>query len=86
MTNTQLTLLKYPEDRARLTLLGPERFQMWYAAQNARQMIYLGNNAKFKRFVWWAYTWKVSALRFWFKIKQTVTVKTTALLSGNTAL
>ena len=70
MYDSEIAGLKYPKDAARIGRLSIEGFQCWYCAQDARDMVYLGQFKEFKRFVFFHYTIKVRALRFWYKIKR----------------
>lgn len=62
--------LKWPQDAVKIASLSISGFQMWYASQPAKDMVFLGQNKEFKRFVFWSYTWKVKLLRLYYRIKQ----------------
>lgn len=70
MYTLDIKALKYPKDAKRIGGLSIEAFQAWYLAQDARDMIYLGQFKEFQRFVFWNYTIKVKSLRFWLKVKR----------------
>lgn len=70
--NANARFLRYPRDRFKLALLSIPAFQEWYMAQDPREMIFLGNDPKFKRFMFWAYVWKVGLRRWVFKIRRAI--------------
>jgi len=70
MYDSEIASWKYPKDASRIARLSITGFQMWYASQDAKEMIFLGQFAEFKRFIFWHYTWKVKLLRLYYKIKR----------------
>ncbi len=68
--DSEIATWRYPRDKAKIGRLSIEFFQMWYLTQNKEHMVFLGQLDEFKSFVFWHYTLKVKALRFWYKIKR----------------
>ena len=64
---------KYPQDASRIARLSISGFQMWYLAQDPKEMIFLGQFKEFKRFIFWHYTLPVRCLRLYYKIKRILT-------------
>lgn len=62
--------LKYPQHRFLLALLSITALQTWYAAQDARAMVFLGQSDDFVRFWYYAYVLPVRFRRFLLKIKR----------------
>ena len=62
--------LIWPKNSYLIGRLSIEEFQQWYLSQNAEHMVFLGQDPKFKRFIFWNYTIFVKALRLWYKIKR----------------
>lgn len=60
---------KYPKDASKIAPLSISDFQYWYALQDPKEMVFLGQNREFKRFIWKNYTWKVKLLRLYYRIK-----------------
>lgn len=56
--------------RARLFLSTPEEFQVWYREQDSNWLIINADKKEFKDLVRMSYTWKVSTIRFCYKIKR----------------
>lgn len=61
--------LKWPQDRVVLALLPLSALQTWYAAQEPRRMVFLGNDPSFKRFWHFAYILPTRFRRYLLKIK-----------------
>jgi hypothetical protein len=61
--------LKWPENRLQLALLSIQNLEAWYAAQDPKQMIFIGNTPEFKRFWHWSYVLPVRFYRKLLKIK-----------------
>lgn len=73
MTDSMIRSLRYPKDRFRIGFLSISDFQVWYSALNPQWLINNADSKEFKRFVRFAYGWKLSILRFWFRIKRIMT-------------
>lgn len=72
LTLEQIALLKWPHNQAELRSLSISGLQAWYLSQDMRYMVFLGQDQRFKRFIYWNYTLPVRCLRFWYKLKRTV--------------
>lgn len=70
-----LTLLQWPEDASIIATLSLEDKIYWYSSQDARQMIFLGQNPKFKRFWYYTYLLPLRIKRFVYKIKAVLKYK-----------
>jgi hypothetical protein len=70
MTTEQIELLKWPQDRKELAQLSITGLQTWYVAQDMTQMVFLGQNREFKRFIYWHYSVPVKLLRLYYKMKR----------------
>lgn len=66
------TDLKWPQDAARIARLGLPEFQTWIASIDPRELIFMAQNPKFERFLFWNYLVKVRAYRFLLKIKNMI--------------
>ena len=62
--------LMWPQDRATIAQLDLEEKIMWYSGQDAREMVYLGQNKDFKKFWYWHYLLPLRSKRFVFKIRR----------------
>jgi hypothetical protein len=62
-------LLKWPEDASVIAQLDLIGLQCWFAGQDPREMIYLGQNREFRRFWYRTYLLPLRIKRFIFKIK-----------------
>jgi hypothetical protein len=76
--------LKWPQDRLLMGLLSISELQAWYASQDPREMIFLGQEPAFQRFIFWHYTLPVKGLRTLYKIKRIL--KSVFSFQGNGAL
>lgn len=61
--------LAWPRDRWKIALLGVADFQVWYASQNAKSIVFLAQTHAFRRFLYWKYLLPVKILRFCLKCK-----------------
>ena len=66
---TRVQLLRFPEDKAIIAQLDLLEMQCWYAGQEPRHMIYLGNSIEFKRFWKLHYLLPLKIKRFIYRIK-----------------
>ena len=66
----RISSLRYPQDRWQLAFLPLEALQTWYAAQDAREMVYLGQSEDFQRFWHIVYVLPTRFYRFLLKIKR----------------
>lgn len=62
-------LLKWPEDSSTIGQLSLIEMQCWYAGQDAREMVYLGQNREFVRFWRMHYLWPLKLKRMLYKLK-----------------
>jgi len=70
MNIDSLLPLKWPDNRFKLALLGPYRLQLWYAIQDPRAMIFIGQTQDFRRFWLIFYIIPIKFMRFGLKIKR----------------
>jgi hypothetical protein len=68
----RLALLKWPQNRIQLAQLSISDMQVWLSTLDPRELVFLGQNPTFKRFLMVHYLWPVRALRFLLKIKSSV--------------
>jgi hypothetical protein len=60
--------LNWPQDRKELAKLSITGLQSWYLSKDPTQMVFLGQNKDFRRFIWFHYTVPVRLLRLYYKI------------------
>lgn len=70
MTLDTIQRLMWPKDKETLKQLSIEEIQAWYLSKPKEYMVFLGQTAEFKSFVFWHYTIPVKCLRFFYKIKR----------------
>ena len=70
MTQQAIERLKWPQDRWQLALLSISDLQTWYAAQDAKHMVFLANTPEFKRFWNIVYLLPVRLHRKYMKLKR----------------
>ena len=66
---TKVQLLKWPEDASTIAQLDLIELQCWFAGQDPREMVFLGQNKEFRHFMYRYYILPLKIKRFWFKIK-----------------
>jgi hypothetical protein len=66
---TKVQLLKWPEDASTIAQLSLIEKQCWYAGQEPRKMVYLGQNREFVRFWKFSYLYPLKVKRMFYKMK-----------------
>lgn len=69
---TYVRSLKWPQDALQLRWLSIQGLQAWYLSQDMRYMVFIGQDPKFKSFIFWHYTLPVKLLRSFYKIKRLI--------------
>lgn len=64
-----LALLVWPQDASIIASLSLQDKIYWYSSQDARQMIFLGLNPKFKRFWYFTYLLPLQLKRKLYQLK-----------------
>ena len=67
-----LNTLKWPADKRTIARLPLEEMVCWYAGQEPRYMVFLGQDSEFKKFWKRHYLRPLHLKRFWFKITKWV--------------
>lgn len=69
----EIQQMTWPQNASELRLLSITGLQAWYLSKDPRHMIFLGQDAAFKRFIFWHYTLPVRFLRAYYKVKRFLT-------------
>lgn len=69
---SKVQLLKWPRDASTIAQLDLIEFQCWFAGQPPRDMVFLGQNPKFRRFLKIHYLWPLKAKRMVYRIKSRI--------------
>lgn len=62
-------VLVYPSDAKLIAMLSLEAKIAWYASQEPRQMVYLGQQEEFQRFWFWCYIMPLRFKRALYRLK-----------------
>lgn len=67
--NVDLSKIKWPDHKEFIAGLNLDLKMQWYALQDARDMVYLGDTQEFKAFWYWHYLFPLRMKRLMYRFK-----------------